>query len=150
MIGLSGRLEQQQALIRFDRVETPALAIARQGRVVLLGVVAEQRQAEAALPLKGAVAAGAIAAHAAEQAHDVPLEVNFFDLGPVRQRDLCPGGGSGAEKESEDRTDKDRARQNGGAHVFPQGETGVASGGGQKRQAGEPELAGKSLGVHQV
>src|SRR5262249_17756489 len=64
-----------------------------QRHVVLLGVVAEQRQAQPALALEGAVARAAVAAGPAEQAHDVALEVHLFDGAAVGQRD----GGVGRE-----------------------------------------------------
>ena len=64
------------------------LDVAGEGEVVLLRVVAEQRQAEAALALERAVAGAGVAAHAAEQAHDVPLEIDLLDTLAVGQFDV--------------------------------------------------------------
>jgi hypothetical protein len=63
-----------QTAIRVDAIQAPAQAAARQGLVVLLPARAEQRQAEAALALEGAVARAGVAAQVAEQGDDMALE----------------------------------------------------------------------------
>src|SRR6266511_4232547 len=58
-------------------------------------VVAEERQAEAAFALERAVARPGVAAHAAEQAHDVALEVHFVQrlvVGQANSTMRCRGG----------------------------------------------------------
>src|SRR5450759_3924268 len=67
------------------------------------GVVAEERQAQAALALEGAVAGAGVAAHAAEQAHDVALEIDFLYRSAAGQTHL---GANGAGGESEYRNGK--------------------------------------------
>ena len=83
---LPGRLEQEETLVGVAEVESPTVAIAVERVMILGGVVAEQRELEVALPLKRAVARPGRAAHSAEDAHDVPLEIHLFDRGAAGQR----------------------------------------------------------------
>src|SRR5262245_23399911 len=62
----TGRLEQQEALARLESVDSSARRLARDACVVLVGVMAEQRQPEAALAGERAVARAAVAAGARE------------------------------------------------------------------------------------
>ena len=59
-----------------ERVDTPGHWITRQGGVVFLRVVTEQGQTKAATALKRTVTGSGIAAHAAQNAHDVAFEVH--------------------------------------------------------------------------
>jgi len=97
VLHLAGGLQQQQAAVGPGQVDSPSLAVANQGRVVLAGVVAEQRQLQPALALEGTVAGAGRAPHAAEQAHDVALEINVFDASALRERD--GGGGEGRDRQ---------------------------------------------------
>src|SRR5262249_50258006 len=74
-------------VVRVGRVEPSALHVAGDGVVILLRVVAEEREPEAAFALEGAVAGAAVAAHPAEQAHDVAFEVHLVDDGAIGQND---------------------------------------------------------------
>ncbi len=96
---LAGGLEEQQAGVGVGEVDAPAVEVAGEGVVVLFGVVAEQGQAEAALALEGAVAGAGVAAHAAEHAHDVALEIDLLHGRAAGQLDL---GAGGAGDETED------------------------------------------------
>src|SRR5262245_55439592 len=78
MLDNASGLQQQQAAVRLDGVHAPAHHLASQAVVILLGVVAEQREAEAILALKGAMARARIAARPAKQTDDMPLEVDFL------------------------------------------------------------------------
>src|SRR5262245_44439269 len=92
----AGGLEQQQGVVRVDRVEPAAEDLAGQGGEVPGGVVAEQRQAEAALALEGAVAGAVRAAALPEPAHDVPLGIDRLGRRAAGDGDgVGPGGGGG-------------------------------------------------------
>ena len=92
---LAGRLEKQQAGVRVGAVDAPAFHVAGECKVILFGVVAEQREAQAALALEGAVTRTGIAPHAAQQAHDVPLEIDFLHGPAAGQLDVGMSGGGG-------------------------------------------------------
>src|SRR5262249_58069288 len=82
---LAGGFQEQQASIGVNRVNAPAERVAGECRVVFFGVVTKQREAETVLSLEGSVARTSVAAHLAEQAHDVPFEINGFDGSAARQ-----------------------------------------------------------------
>lgn len=77
VLDLAAGLEQHQAPVGIDGVDAATQQVATQGVMVLLGIVAEQRQPEASLALERAVARARGAAQLAEQAHDVPLEIDL-------------------------------------------------------------------------
>src|SRR5262249_48591207 len=91
---LPGGLEQEQAAVGIGRIDAAAEEIAGDRGVVLLRLVAEKRQAEAALALERTVAGAGVASHAAEEAHQVPLEIDHFELAAVGQRDRRRGRGA--------------------------------------------------------
>src|SRR5262249_31711191 len=74
-----GRLEEDQAVLRVGEVEAPAVAFAGDAEDVLLGLPAEQRELEPPLALEGAVTRAHVAAHAAQEAHDVTLEIDLVE-----------------------------------------------------------------------
>src|SRR5205807_8656640 len=80
MRDLAGWLQEEQAVVRVRAVDAPPEGIARQSQIVLLGIVAEQRQPEAAASLERAVARTGVASHAAEEAHDVPLKIHLLNI----------------------------------------------------------------------
>ncbi len=85
---LAGGLEQEQAAVRIDAVDAAAFHFAGQGEVILLGVVAEEAEPEAALALERAVAGAGIAARAAEYAHHVPFKIDLVYGLAAGQRNL--------------------------------------------------------------
>ena len=94
MFDLARRLEQQQAAIGIDRIDASSRGIARDGDEVFFRFIAEEGEPKAALALKGAVAAAAVAAGAAQEAHDVSLEIDFLKFLGAGQIDLRVGGGA--------------------------------------------------------
>src|SRR5262249_34588239 len=82
-------------------VDAPAEGVAGEGGVVLFRVVAEERQAQAAPALEGAVAGARVAAGAAEEADDVPLEIDLLDGAAVGQWHDGAGVSSGEDEEGE-------------------------------------------------
>ena len=61
-----GRLGQEQARLGPDRRQPTLTQVAGQALVIRLGVVAEQREVEAVLPVPPAVAAAGVAARAGQ------------------------------------------------------------------------------------
>src|SRR5262249_53378300 len=90
VIDLAGRLEQEQAAVGVVDVDAPAGAVAGDAEVVALRLEAEQGQAKSALALERAVARAHVATRAAENAHDMPLEIDLVDALAARHDD---GGG---------------------------------------------------------
>ncbi len=95
--GRADRLEQQQALIRRGRKQPPAAALFDQVLEIFPRLEAQQRQLEAVLPARFAVAAAAIAAQFGEDRHDLigevdqrlvaqPLDANFRRAGDALGR----------------------------------------------------------------
>ena len=103
VLDLAGGLEEQQALIGVHEVDPPAENVAGQGEIILAWLVAEQGQAEPTLPLEGAVTRAGVAAHAAEQAHDVLLEIDLVEFGVARQLD---GGAGSRDIQAQQRTER--------------------------------------------
>src|SRR5262249_40758503 len=56
VLDLAGGLQQDQARVGIGGVDPPAERLASQRGVILLGIVAEEREAEASLALEGAMA----------------------------------------------------------------------------------------------
>ena len=100
VLDLAGSLEQQQAAVGVGGVEPASLDFAGQGQVILLRVVAEQRQTQTALALEGAVTGAGSTAGSAQDAHDVALEVHRGQRPAVGQLDL--GGMSQCGKEHQE------------------------------------------------
>ena len=96
---LAGGLEQEEAGVGVGAVDAPAFEVVRQGDVILFGVVAEERQTKTALALERAVTGAGVAAHAAEQAHDVPLEIDFLHDAAAGQSHFGAGGAGGESQE---------------------------------------------------
>ncbi len=69
-------LHEQQALLRRGQIDAASDHLLGQAKVVARGVVAEQRQMEAVLAERGAVAAPAIASGAEEDRHHVQAEAD--------------------------------------------------------------------------
>ena len=70
----AGHLEQHQARVRGDAVEAAAFEVVGERAVVEDRIVAAQRQLEAVLALRGAVAGAGVAAHARQRRHHVADE----------------------------------------------------------------------------
>src|SRR5207244_1666237 len=104
---------EQETGVGVGAVDASAEDFAGEGGVVLLRVVAEQGEAEAALALERAVAGTAVAAHAAEQAHDVPLEVDLVDCAAVGKFDGGSGSGDWGEENEESAGGQEQATAGG-------------------------------------
>ena len=68
------RLEQHEALVRLDAVDAPAERLPGQDEMIGLGVVAAQRQLQAALAGQGAVTRAGVAADPRHHRNDVVAE----------------------------------------------------------------------------
>ena len=95
VLDLAGGLEEQQTGVGVGEVDAPAFQVAGKREVVLGGVVAEEGEAETAFALEGAVTGAGVAAHAAEHAHDVPLEIDLVYDASAGQLDIGAGGRGG-------------------------------------------------------
>src|SRR5262249_53485556 len=84
---LAGGLEEAQTLIRIGGVEAAPERAAGQVQVILVGGVAKERKLKTPLALERAMAGAAVATHAAEQAHDVALEIDLFQFAAGGQLD---------------------------------------------------------------
>src|SRR5262249_61453113 len=93
--GLAGGLGQQQAVAGLVQIEAPAAGLAQQALMIAGRVGPEERQAEAVLPLDGAVTGAGVAAQAAEERDDVAAEA---DGGYVVG---AGGGGQGGGEQGE-------------------------------------------------
>ena len=96
---LAGGLEEHEAGVGVDEVDAPAVEVVSERVVVLFGIVSEEGEAQAAFALEGAVAGAGVAAEAAEDAHDVALEIDLLHGRAAGQPDL---GAGGAGDETED------------------------------------------------
>src|SRR5262249_55460159 len=93
VLDLAGRFEQQQTIVGIDRIDAPPQAVARDRHEILVRLIAEQRQAEAPLALKRAMASAGVAASPAKQSHDMPLEIDVLELLVAGQIDRRVGRG---------------------------------------------------------
>jgi len=73
---LCRRLEQQQALVRGGRKDTPAAGLPRDGGVIEGDIEAEQRQLKPILPAGLAMTAAGIASQATQQRHHLGAEID--------------------------------------------------------------------------
>jgi hypothetical protein len=83
-------LLQQEALIGVFEVNAPARAFPGDGLEILIGLVAEQREPEAAFAAEGPVARSGVTSGPAEQAHDVTLEIDGGDFLATVKRHVTP------------------------------------------------------------
>src|SRR5205807_8021887 len=79
VLHLTGRLEQQQAMVGVHGAEAAGKSITSHGGIILGRFITKKRQAEARFALKRAVARAAVTTHAAEQSHDVPLKIDVVN-----------------------------------------------------------------------
>src|SRR5205823_1222512 len=84
MLDLAGRLEQQQAAVGVRDAEPATVGVSGQGQVILLGVVAEQGEAEAAFALEGTMAGTGVTAGPAKQAHNMAFKIDLANNLPIR------------------------------------------------------------------
>src|SRR5262249_27359106 len=118
MFDLSRRLEQQQTAIGIDGVDAPTEDVAGESEVVLLRVVAEERETEAAFPLEGTVTRTGVAPHAAEHPHDVSLEVDLLQTAAIGKRNGGRGGRHRRQPQTECE-DRDDAESTNGHGLLP-------------------------------
>ena len=77
MRDLPGGLEQREAFLGFDEVHPPPALLPRERQPVEIGVLPAQRELEAALAVRIAVAAARVASRLAQHRHDIAPEFHL-------------------------------------------------------------------------
>ena len=77
MLHLAGCLQNEQAVIGLQQVDTAALRIPHNGLCVHGRVVAKKADTEIAFPLKGSMAASQAATRPPQNPHDMAFKINL-------------------------------------------------------------------------